>query len=33
VLTDVKIISLNELNSLRGKQPYILNALEKGVSI
>lgn len=33
VLTDVKIISLNELNTLRGKQPYVLNALEKGVSI
>lgn len=33
ILTDVKIISLNELNSIRGKQPYILNALEIGVSI
>jgi predicted nucleotidyltransferase len=32
VLTDVKIISINELNSIRGKQPYILDALENGVS-
>lgn len=33
VLTDVKIISVNELGTLRGKQPYILNALENGVLI
>ncbi|NIM14922.1 MAG: hypothetical protein GTO45_23400 [Candidatus Aminicenantes bacterium] len=33
VLTDVKIISLKELHSLRGKQPYIQNALENGVLI
>jgi predicted nucleotidyltransferase len=33
ILTDVKIISLNELNTLRGKQPFILNALENGVLI
>jgi len=33
ILTDVKIISLEELNSLRGKQPYILNALANGVTI
>jgi len=31
ILTDVKIISLNELNTIRGKQPFILNALENGV--
>jgi len=33
ILTDVKIISVNEMNSIRGKQPYILNALEIGVSL
>jgi predicted nucleotidyltransferase len=33
ILTDVKIISVNELGTLRGKQPYILNALENGVLI
>lgn len=32
VLTDVKIISLSELNTLKGKQPYILNALENGLT-
>jgi predicted nucleotidyltransferase len=31
ILTDVKIISLGELGNLRGKQPYILNALETGI--
>ncbi len=33
ILTDVKIISKNELNQIRGKQLYILHALEKGVLI
>jgi len=33
ILTDVKIISKNELNQIRGKQYYILNALEKGVIV
>jgi len=33
ILTDVKIISLKELNSLRGKQPYIINALENGIAV
>lgn len=33
ILTDVKVISLNELHSPKGQQPYIVNALQKGVSI
>jgi predicted nucleotidyltransferase len=33
ILTDVKIISIDELRTIRGKQPYILNALESGVSL
>jgi len=33
ILTDVTIISHNELNSLREKQPFILDALEQGVSV
>jgi predicted nucleotidyltransferase len=32
ILTDVKIISLNDLNHIRGKQPFILNALNEGIS-
>ncbi len=33
ILIDVKIISTNELQSIRGKQPYILQALESGLQI
>ncbi len=33
ILTDVKIISKNELKMIRGKQLYILNAIEEGVAI
>ncbi len=33
ILTDIRIISNNELKSLRGKQPFILDALEQGVSV
>jgi predicted nucleotidyltransferase len=33
IVTDIKIISLNELNSSRGKQPYVINALKNGISI
>ena len=33
ILTDVKIISNQALNSIRGKQPFITDALEKGVSV
>lgn len=32
ILTDIKVISRKELNSIRGKQPFIRNALEKGIS-
>ena len=31
ILTDVKLISRNELNTIKGKQPFILNALEQGL--
>ncbi len=33
ILTDVKIISKKELNQLRGKQLYILHALNEGVAV
>jgi predicted nucleotidyltransferase len=33
ILLDVKIISHGELSTLRGKQPFILNALEYGVAV
>lgn len=33
ILTDVKLISRNELNTIKGKQPFILNALEHGLVI
>ena len=31
ILTDIKILSKPELNSLRGKQPFIQSALHKGI--
>ena len=33
ILTDVKVISLAELQTIRGKQPYITNALQYGIAI
>jgi predicted nucleotidyltransferase len=33
ILTDVKLISRNELSTIKGKQPFILNALEHGLVI
>ena len=33
IIIDMKVISVNELNNLRGKQPYIINALYYGVGI
>ena len=33
ILTDVKLISRNELSTIKGKQPFILNALERGLVI
>ncbi len=31
ILTDVKVISQEELKTVKGKQPFILNALEHGL--
>lgn len=31
ILMDIKIISNPELNTLKGKQPFILNAINEGV--
>jgi predicted nucleotidyltransferase len=31
IIIDIKIISLEELDSLRGKQPFVQNALKHGV--
>lgn len=33
LLTDIKIISLKELNSLKGRQPFIVNAVKEGIAI
>jgi len=33
IVTDVKLISRNELNSIKGKQPFILDALEYGLMV
>ncbi len=30
--TDVKVVSLNELDSLKGKQPFIINAMKEGIT-
>jgi uncharacterized protein len=32
ILLDIKFISINELNSLRGKQPFIQSAIKNGIS-
>ena len=32
ILTDVKIISEPQLNTLRGKQPFVQNALKEGIA-
>ena len=31
IIIDAHIISINELNSIRGKQPLFINAIEKGL--
>lgn len=31
IIIDIKVISKDELNSIKGKQPFILQALEKGL--
>lgn len=33
IYTDVKVISLKELDSLKGKQPFIINAMEEGITV
>ena len=33
ILTDVKMMHRNDLNHIRGKQPFILNALNEGISV
>lgn len=33
ILTDVKVISTNELQMIRGKQPFIQEALDTGVTL
>ncbi len=33
ILTDINLISIKELQSIKGKQPYIINAIEKGISV
>ena len=32
ILTDIKIISERQLSSLRGKQPFLQNALKEGIA-
>ncbi len=31
--TDIKVISLRELKTLKGRQPFIINAMEEGITI
>ncbi len=33
ILTDVKLISKADLNSYKGKQPFIVNALTHGIAL
>ena len=33
LVTDIKIISLEELHSLKGRQPFIVNAFDNGITI
>jgi predicted nucleotidyltransferase len=33
IVTDVKLISGKDLNSMKGRQPFILNALEHGLMV
>ncbi len=32
IVTDVKVISVHELQSIKGQQPYILHAIREGVA-
>jgi uncharacterized protein len=33
IVTDIKVISRNDFNSTKGRQPFILNALEHGLMV
>ena len=33
IVTDIKLISENQLNSIRGKQPFIQSAIEMGITV
>ncbi len=33
ILTDVKMISLSDLHSIKGKQPFIINAINEGITV
>jgi len=33
ILTDIKIISSKELNTIKGKQPFILEAFQYGITV
>jgi len=33
IILDIKVISSSELNSIRGKQPYIQNAITTGIMV
>ena len=33
IVTDVKLISTRELDTIKGKQPFIVNALEQGIMV
>ena len=33
IFTDIKLVSKNELNTIKGKQPFITDAFENGVVI
>jgi predicted nucleotidyltransferase len=33
ILTDIKTVSVNELDKKTGKQPFIINALSKGIAL
>ena len=33
IFTDIKLVSKNELNTIKGKQPFIMDAFENGVVI
>ena len=32
IVTDIQVLSLKDLNTIKGKQPFVLNALEHGIA-